>query len=312
MSFDHPYVKKQKQKVIEMEQKNPMWQPQLYKPEVGLHHYDQLTGGKLKSGQDSHSNSGSGQTSVGFNNFSEFNTLYKRVPRSYKSSGNQGNYYYHSNELDNINKSNSASRNYKKNNYKNSNQSINRNDVEIFDKIMENMNSDFDLRLLSQPSLRSGAGVKKLLSKEAHAEKAIREQLMKAIELSQNKEHMRGGSIDSDSLKDALKKTSKIGRRIAPTIVKTALPPAAAAVAQALGLPAPAGLLLGKIASDILVNDVIKKKSKKKSGGVGVYSGGKNSNNVRNRSLLIKKIMASKGMSLPEASRYIKSNNLKY
>jgi hypothetical protein len=344
LTYDFNYLNDIKRRTIEMEKKNPYWQPHLYKPERGLHGgYSRMVGGKLSPGQDSFPNSGSGQRSVGFNNYSTFSTFYDGVPKSYKSSGNKNGHYYHQNELDRINKSNFPVRNYEKNDYKNSNKNMSRDEVKVYNSIMQNMDKKLDTSLLKMPRSVSREGGKMPSKRNANMEKKIRDKLMKAIEMSQNKEEMKGGSFDSAGFESALKKVKKVGQRVAPVVAKTALPAAAAAVAQALGVPAPVGALIGKIAADVLVEEVIKKKPKK-SGGVGRYEGGKqivpiirpvkvykevkseidgiNAQNkglstAQRRAKLVKELMLKSKksggkMSLGDASRYIKQNNLKY
>jgi hypothetical protein len=114
-----------------------------------------------------------------------------------------------------------------------------------------------------------------------------------------SKKYIKGGNINS------LKLTRKIGGNINPRkiggklIPKTEMPSSSMAGGTILGIPQ----------NKVGIN--IEPKNKKKT-GAGM-SGGKKINkskNIKDRSVLVKKIMEEKGLSMINASKYIKEHSL--
>lgn len=227
LAFDYKYSNDIKDKVFDMERKHPYWQPQLYNPSQGL------MGGTSVA---------TGRRSVGFNDYSKFNTFYQQTSKSYKSSGNDGYNYYHDNELNKINKSKMPYINYESNKFNNSNKPISDEDLEIFDSIKKNVKRNFN-----KGQLRGG---KFKLNK---TERLLHDIIVDAAKKSDS--DMEGG-ISTKSFKKALKASAPVGRKIAATGVRVGLPLVSGAVAQSLGVPIPVAVGLSKIGADILAKKI--------------------------------------------------------
>ena len=243
--YDYPYVRDHQAKVIAMEKANPLWQPQLY-------------------GKGSVS---TGKKSVGFNNYSVFSPYYESTPKSYKSSGNLGEKYYNRNELEEINKGNFPSINYEKNQYNNSRKDMSADDAKIYDSIKKMVKDTHNYgQLRGGASLDEMTGLYKLLMKSA-----IKSGLGKDLD---------GGALNLKKFEKKFRKEleflENVGDtavKVAPTAIKVSLPLVSGAVAQSLGVPAPVGVIIGKVAADVLANKIInnkalEKKSKMKGEGI--------------------------------------------
>lgn len=125
-----------------------------------------------------------------------------------------------------------------------------------------------------------------------------------------------GGKFDFEKIKKKVtpvaKFAAKTGLDIGVPAVSTAL---GATLGTAVGNPA-LGAVVGKV-----LGKVGRKGIKELTGlgmiggqcGVGVYTGGravKPTTNMQKRNMAIKQLMASKGMTLPEASAYLKRNKM--
>jgi hypothetical protein len=168
------------------------------------------------------------------------------------------------------------------------------------------------------PKKKGGAKSSGKLSAD---EKKILEVLIDVVKTTQEPERLQGGKLDKRGLKKGLKKGFEIGkkgaRKIAPAVVKLGIPAAATVLAQSLGVPAPIGTAVGKIAADVISKEAFGKGVTSDvaefKGGTcvgGAVSGGMSVQ--KRRAALVKKIMKSEGLSLPEASKLIKAKGMKY
>lgn len=148
----------------------------------------------------------------------------------------------------------------------------------------------------------------------------VSNRLINLFELELNKKQgkgiMTGGKFDIEKIKKKVtpvaKFAAKTGLDLGVPIVSTTL---GTTIGTALGNPA-LGAVVGKV-----LGKFGRKGIKKLTGlgmiggqcGVGVYTGGrtlKPSTNMQKRNMAIKRLMATKGMTLPEASAYLKRNNM--
>lgn len=263
LSYDYDYLNRIRKQVMDMEKANPYWEPKTESEKR------QMTGRGYPP-------VGAERRTVGFNNYSTFNNYYKETPKAYKSSGNDGYYYFHQNELDNLNKMNMPKINYEKNDYDNANKPIKRSDVKINEGIFEMADNKFNKDQLK------GYGMKDLSPQEKAMVNLIVRTGKKAKQLE--------GGISKESFKKALKVSAPIAKKIASTGVKIGLPLVSGVAGEALGIPAPVGAMLGK---------VVAKEISKKIGGFRAI------NPIKQNSLLktAKPIRPKKGGKLTKAQK---------
>ena len=152
-------------------------------------------------------------------------------------------------------------------------------------------------------------------SKQGGASKKKPKQSQVAQEIAQafENEEMTGGSINWDKVK-----------KVATPILKQAIskgldvgaPALGTAVGSLVGQPA-VGALVGKLGRELLRGTTGVGRKPKQSKDVGVYHGGakfkpkaKEQSGRNKRNEIVKKVMKEKGLSLPQASKYVKENNL--
>ena len=138
--------------------------------------------------------------------------------------------------------------------------------------------------------------------------------IKKAVPKSRDLE---GSGVDKKKLTQVLRRSvnaaAKAGKFAARPTIQFGLPAGAAALSTALGLSPVVGTVVGQIAASLLDKALFSQKGK----GVASYSGGAASGGdlltpQKRRGALIKKLMKEKGMSLPQASKYIKSEGMSY
>jgi hypothetical protein len=213
-----------------MEKANPYWQPILNNKK-----------GLLKGGADASVQSG--RKSVGFNDYLKFQNFYEQTPKAYKSSGNYNPVYLNANELRKLNKENFPALNYDKNDYNNSGKNMDRSEVKVNESIKKVVKSNFPRGQLT------GGAFKKL----SLGEKALHDKVVQVARKMGYVKPLNGGKFDIKKIDEAkFKKALKITKKMTKYGSKIALPLLGAAVAQSLGIPAPAGMVLGKVAADVL------------------------------------------------------------
>jgi hypothetical protein len=222
LSFDYDYLNKIRKQVMEMEKKNPYWEPKFESEKR------QMRGRGFPP-------VGAERRTVDIMPYAKYNVFYEQVPKGYKSSGNDGYNYYHQNELDNINKMKMPTINYEKNNYNNANKPIAKDKIKINESIFKAVDNDFDKDLLK------GYGMKDITPQE----KAMVNLIVRTGKKLE-------GGISKASFKKALKISAPIARKIASTGVQIGLPIVGSLASEALGIPPPVGYALGKVTAKAL------------------------------------------------------------
>jgi hypothetical protein len=242
---DYPYTNRIREKILNYQKENPEWEPTITYHKKGL----------LGNGMDDpellggNASVASGQRTVGFNNYAKYSNYYKQVPKGYKSSGNDGNDYYHINELEKLNKGNFPYINYDKNKLNNANQPVKKEDVEVFDSIQDVVKRKMDTRQLK--------GGKSSLNVQ---EKILHDAVVNAYKKSGGYE-MSGGKLDKDKFKKAFKISKSLGKKLLVPTIKIGMPVVAGAIASSLGIPVPVAVVLAKIGADVITSEI------KKGGG---------------------------------------------
>jgi hypothetical protein len=229
LAYDYAYLNRIKKKILEDEKNYPYWEPKTESEKRSM-----VGRGNPPVGAE--------KRNVGFNNYSKFNTFYERTPKAYKSSGNEGYYYYHQNELDNINKMKMPQINYEKRDYDNANKKMSKDDLEIYDSIFEAVDNDFDMDQLK------GYGRKNLSPHEKTVLNLI-------LRNARNVKKLEGG-ISKKSFKKALKVSVPIARKVAATGVRIGLPAIAAVAAPELGIPPPVAAAITNVAAKELAKKI--------------------------------------------------------
>jgi hypothetical protein len=312
-NFGYPYSLDIKKRVIEMEKKNPYWEPTLYRGSG-------LSGGK---------GGGSGRASVGFNDLTVYSDYYKKVPKGYKSSGNAGKTWYSDADLRNINAKGFPYRNFSKREYKNAVDTRKPEDVplSVYDSIKDAVENDQDYGLLQAPPKKkktTGRGVGsggKCGECDGGISKKEKEELVNAIKkivmTTQQKDEVMGGKFNAHAFKKGLIKT---GKTVAVPLTKFGVPAVTQAVTSQLGVPAPVGSVIGKVLGDVATQKVKKAVGK---GSVGTYKGGAVSGGAvsggavsggarQRRAAVVKRVMKERGVNLPTASKIVKQENMSY
>jgi hypothetical protein len=147
LSMKYPYLDEQRRKVMEMERKHQYWQPQLHP----VNRFS-LQGGKAPSVGSVSQNPtvSSGRRAVGFKDLTTYSDLYKKVPQTYKSSGNDGHQYFMRHELSNINKAGLPYKNYGRRKYNNAADGFT-GDPEVFESVKKVFEDDSDRAQLEIP-----------------------------------------------------------------------------------------------------------------------------------------------------------------
>lgn len=139
-------------------------------------------------------------------------------------------------------------------------------------------------------------------------DKALHDMLSNVV-----KKHLSGGKLDTAKFKSAALKLGKAG---APIIAKQAIPLATKAIGDSLGLPPTTTQIVGKILGEVVSQQLKTGKGKKSiKKDIGKYKGGAKptlQSKQKARAALVKKVMMENNLNLPQASKYIKENNLQY
>jgi hypothetical protein len=260
ISLNYPYQNEQRKKVLEMERKNPLWQP-IIGTGSGPN-YRMYTGGMASVA--------SGRASVGFNDLTVYNDLYKKVPRGYKSSGNEGYHYYNRAELDKINKSGFPYKNFDKRVYNNASDKF-AGKPEVFDSVKDVIRDNHDYANLQGPKKRptkskakkaatlAGKGKPRMSARE----KVVLSAMIEAFDKSQDKSKIQGGAVlDGEGFKKNLLVDvgETVGREVSKLALKKGLPKLGEMAAVSLGVDANIGKTMGKITADILSKAIPKGK----------------------------------------------------
>jgi hypothetical protein len=128
--------------------------------------------------------------------------------------------------------------------------------------------------------------------------------------------HMSGGKFDAKSFsKKALEKSLKVGSKIAPIVAKKGIPLVTKEVGETLGLPAPVTKVIGQTLGELASKKLSGKGQKRINDDIAEYKGGakpSGRSRQKDRAAKVREIMRERGVSLPEASKIIKSENISY
>lgn len=251
-------------KIMDMEKNSSsFWQPQLVLHKSGGKAQVVLNAGMLPSV--------SGYYPIGVDNLAEYNNLYQKVPKGYKSSGNEGYYYYHSDELEKLNAMNMATMNFTKNNLKNAERGFS-GKPQVYKSILDVLEDNTDYSQLKQPVHSNRVNTKSRIGKiikfsedkntpVSLDDKDIIDRITTSFNASQSNKALKGGKINQASFKRAFKKALPAAKLISTVGLKIALPEIGKAAASALDLPPSTGNILGKLVAEIL-GKAINSKSK--------------------------------------------------
>jgi hypothetical protein len=248
-----------RQRIIDMERNSSsFWQPQ-----INMDRSISLRGGsfKLQPGVGfSNANVTGGPSSVGFQEHGQYSDFYEKIPKTYKSSGNQGYKYYNSEELREINNQEFPYLNFTGNKINNNNLKYGEK-PKIFKSILDVVEDTNDYSQLKKPENKPRGNKSRINMKQSISnfkntpsrleDKEVIDKIVSSFRQNQSSKALKGGKINQSAFKRAIRKVLPKNFNISSLISNSTFEKLGRQAAEKLQLPQNVGSQLGKLMSDI-------------------------------------------------------------